>query len=78
MPKFEGPEAELPNFLRFRPIPPGDWIDMPFVLQEIEEELRGEVLAIGLETMANAHQAVADGARKVANIVRGGGQQRRG
>jgi len=48
---------------------------MEFVLREIEEEFRGEVLAIGLETMANAHQSIAEGARKVANIIRGAGQQ---
>ena len=77
MPKFERPEAELPNYLRFKPIPQGDWIDMSFVLQEIEEELRGEVLAVGLETMANAHQAIAEGAKKVANLVRGGGGQQK-
>lgn len=78
MPKFDRPEAELPSALRFRPVPQGDWIDMEFVLQEVEQELRGEVLAIGLETMANAHQSIAEGARKVANIIRGGGQQQRG
>jgi hypothetical protein len=65
--------AELPSPLRFRPIPQGDWIDMEFVLQEVEQELRGEVLAVALETMANVHQNVAEGARKVANLIRGGG-----
>ncbi len=78
MAQFEKPSAELPNFLKFRPFPPGDWIDMPFVLQEIEQELRGEVLAVALETMAKVHQNVAEGATKVANIIRGGGQQKRG
>ncbi|MBV8897267.1 MAG: hypothetical protein JO051_12195 [Acidobacteriaceae bacterium] len=79
MPKFEKPEAELPSYLGFRPVHPGDWIDMEFVLREIEEEFRSEVLAIGLETMANVHQSIAEGARKVANTIRaGGGQQRRG
>ena len=46
MAPFEKPNAELPNFLRFVPRPPGDWIDMEFVLQEIEQEFRGEVLAL--------------------------------
>jgi hypothetical protein len=78
MAPIEKPSAELPNFLRFRPVPPGDWIDMPFVLQEVEQELRSEVLAVGLETMANAHRAIADGAAKIANIIRGGVQQKRG
>ena len=45
---------------------------MEFVLQEVEQELRGEVLAAGLETMANVHRTIAEGAAKVANIIRGG------
>ena len=51
---------------------------MEFVLQEVEQELRSEVLAVALETMANAHRAIADGAAKVAHVIRGGGQQKRG
>jgi len=77
MTPIEKPSAELPNFLRFRPVPPGDWIDMEFVLQEVEQEIRGEVLAVALETMANVHRNVADGATKVANIIRGGQQKSR-
>jgi len=50
---------------------------MEFVLQEIEQEIRGEVLAVALETMANVHRNVADGAAKVANIIRGGQQKGR-
>jgi hypothetical protein len=77
MAPIEKPSAELPNFLRFRPVPPGDWIDMEFVLQEVEQEIRGEVLAVALETMANVHRNVAEGATKVANIIRGGQQKGR-
>lgn len=73
----EKTSAELPDFLRFVPRPIGDWIDMQFVLQEVEQEVRSEVLAVGLETMANAHRAIADGAERVAGILRGG-QQKRG
>jgi glycerol-3-phosphate responsive antiterminator len=76
MGNIEKPSAELPDFLRFVPRPIGDWIDMPFVLQEVEQELRSEVLAVGLETMANAHRAIADGAAKVASILRGGAAKR--
>ena len=76
MPNFEKPEREIPGHLRFRPIPVGDWIDMEFVLQEVEQEIRGEVLAAGLETMANVHRTIAEGAMKVANIIRGGQQKR--
>jgi len=69
--------AELPEALRFVPRPIGDWIDMPFILKEINEDIRAEVLAVGLETMANAHRNIADGAAKVANLIRSGGQQKR-
>lgn len=72
MPNIEGSERELPSAFRFRPIPIGDWIDMEFVLQEVEEEMRGEILAAGLETMANIHRNLADGAARMANIIRGG------
>jgi hypothetical protein len=77
MAPIEKPHAEIPDFLRFNPIIKTDWIDMAFVLQEIEQEKRSEVLAVGLETLANAHRAIADGAAKVAGILRGG-QQKRG
>jgi hypothetical protein len=71
MAKFEKPSAELPSNLRWRPVPIGDWIDMEFVLQEVEQEIRGEILAVGLEAMANVHRNIADGAAKIANIIRG-------
>ena len=74
---FEKPSAELPSSFRFIPRPIGDWIDMEFVLQEVEQGIRGEVLAVALETMANAHRNIADGAAKVASIIRGV-QQKRG
>jgi hypothetical protein len=64
-------KEELPGNLKWNPIIKADWIDMPFVLQEVEGEVRAEILAVALETMANVHQNVADGARKVANIIRG-------
>ena len=68
---FDKGNAELPSRFGFNPHIIADWIDMPFVLQGIEGELRTEVLAIALETMANVHQNVADGARRVANTIRG-------
>jgi hypothetical protein len=73
MPPFDKERlgAELPSSLVWNPHIKADWIDMAFVLQEVEGELRGEVLAIALETMANVHQNVAEGARKVANAIRG-------
>jgi hypothetical protein len=64
-------DKELPGIFRWNPIIQADWIDMPFVLQEVEGEVRAEVLAVAIETMASVHQNVADGARKIANIIRG-------
>ena len=67
---FEKDNAELGRF-GFNPHIIADWIDMPFVLQGLEGELRTEILSIALETMANVHQTVADGHRKVAKTLRG-------
>ena len=71
MPLFDKDKAELPGSLRWNPLIQADWIDMPFVLQEVEGEVRAEVLAVALDTMANVHRNVADGAAKVAAIIRG-------
>ena len=71
MPPFEE-ASDLPSRFVFNPRILADWIDMPFVLQEIEGEVRTKVLAIALETMANVHQSVADGAREVAKTIQGG------
>lgn len=64
-------EADLPARFVWNPHIATDWTHMSFVLQEVEGELRNEVLAIALETMANVHQNIADGAKKVANTIRG-------
>lgn len=70
-------DRELPSQFRFKPIPVGDWIDMEFVLQEVDQAVRGELLAVQFETMANMHRNFADGAIKMASIIRGGGQQKK-
>jgi hypothetical protein len=71
MPPFDREPHELPTKFAFNPHILADWIDMPFVLQGVEGELRNEVLAIALDTMANVHQSVAEGARQVAKAIRG-------
>ena len=76
MGKPELPIAELPARLKWRPGPITDWIDMEFVLQEIEAGLRNQVIAAQFETLANVHRTLADGATKVANII--GGAAKRG
>ena len=68
---FDKENAELPGRFGFNPHIIADWIDMPFVLQGVEGDLRTELLAIALETMANVHQNIAEGTRKVASTIRG-------
>lgn len=61
--------GELPTHLRWKPVPIGDWIDMEFVLQEVEVEIRNELLASYLEMSANVHKEVAGGLTKMMKIV---------
>lgn len=68
--------GELPRQLRWKPVPIGDWIDMEFVLQEVEQEIRSELLASYLEMSANVHREIAGGLAKMVKIVGGGKQQR--
>jgi hypothetical protein len=69
------PLAELPPRLRWRPGPITDWIDMEFVLQEIEGGLRNQVIAAQFETLAAVHRTLAEGASKMAGIMAGGKQR---
>jgi hypothetical protein len=70
-------ERELPSRFQFLPHPVGDWVDMEFVLQEVDQAIRGELIAVQFETMASMHQNFAAGATKMANIIRGGGPQKK-
>jgi hypothetical protein len=73
------PSEELPGSLQWKHRIPinADWTDVVYVLQEIEQERRNEALAIAFETMASVNQNMAEGSRKIANIIRGGQQQSR-
>jgi hypothetical protein len=64
--------AELPSAFRFRPHPATDFIDMEFVIQEINENLRAQVIAANFETVAAMHRALAEGAAKIAGIIGAG------
>ena len=75
MPKPEHNIAELPAAFRWRPGPVTDYIDMEFVLQEIDPALRVQVIASRFDTVAAVHRTLADGAAKIANILHG---QKRG
>jgi len=68
--------AELPTRLKYRPGPVTDWIDMEFVLQEIEGGLRNQVIAAQFNTLAAMHRTLADGAAQIAGILGGATKQR--
>jgi hypothetical protein len=74
---FEKPVGDLGRFrhIGLGTAPYKDWVDVEFVLQEIEEELKAEVLATHLETQASVYRSYAEEATKIANILRGGGQR---
>jgi hypothetical protein len=72
------PEREgrvLPEAFIFRPHGPGipDPIFMEYVLDKVEPEQRGPLIANALSTMAEVHQALAKGAAEAARIVAGEG-----
>ncbi len=58
----------------FRPIPIADWIDMEFILQEVDEGIRPALLAAHLEMVANVFTAQAATATKMMNIISRGKQ----
>jgi len=66
----------LPEAFIFRPHGPGpgpDPIYMEYVLDKVEPEQRGPLLANALTTMAEVYQALAKGAAEAARIVAGEG-----
>jgi hypothetical protein len=72
------PDENLPNlpgFLRWqRPGPIGDPIDMEFLISEIEnEELRNRLIAVALQTSAQVHAALAEGAKQAAGLFASSG-----
>jgi hypothetical protein len=62
---------ELPAAFRFRPHPQTDRIDMEFVIQEIDQSIRNQVIAANFEMVAAVNRALADGAAKIAGIIGG-------
>jgi hypothetical protein len=63
--------SSLPNPWRWRPGPVTDWIDMEFILEEIEVSARTQLIATRLETIAAVHRTLAEGAAKAAQIIAG-------
>jgi hypothetical protein len=70
-----GNPSELESRFRFGPIPIADWIDMEFVLQEVDESIRPALLAAHFEMVANVFTAQAATAQKMMNIVLKGKQK---
>jgi len=66
--------SDLATRFGFRPIPIADWIDMEFVLQEVDESIRPALLAAHFEMVANVFTAQAATAQKMMNIVSRGKQ----
>jgi hypothetical protein len=63
--------AAFPSFWKWRPGPITDWVDMEFILEEIDQSVRTQLVANRLETVAAVHRNIADGAKKAAGIVAG-------
>jgi hypothetical protein len=70
MPKQEE-FAALPGPWRWRPGPVTDWIDMEFILEEIDVSARTQLVATRLDTIAAVHRTLAEGAAKAAQIIAG-------
>jgi hypothetical protein len=68
--------ADASDFARFPfiPRPIADWIDMEFVLGEVDESIRPALLAAHFEMVANVFTAQAATAQKMMNIVSKGKQ----
>jgi hypothetical protein len=64
-------ERALPNVWGWRPGPVTDWIDMEFIFDELEANVRAQLIAVRLETMSAVHRTLAEGAAKAAKIVAG-------
>ena len=71
---------ELPFPWRFRPGPATDYIDMEFVLRDIDPGIRNRVVAARLDAIARVHGNIADmhkniaeGAQNISKILTGKG-----
>jgi hypothetical protein len=69
-----GSASDLESRFRFSPIPVADWIDMEFILREVDESIRPALLAAHFEMVANVFTAQAATAQKMMNIVLRGKQ----
>jgi hypothetical protein len=71
MPKLDANIPELPRGFSWNPHIKTDPFDMEFVIQEIDQQIRAQVIAARFETVAAVSRAVADGAAKIAGIIGG-------
>ncbi|MET8212509.1 hypothetical protein ABZT51_42350 [Streptomyces sp. NPDC005373] len=67
------PGQQVPTFLQWSPghPPPGDPIDMEYILDKLEPNVRNKLIAARLETVAAVHQAISEGAKTAATIIAG-------
>ena len=69
---------ELPPRWRFEPGPATDYIDMEFVLRDLDPPVRSRVIAARLDAiakvhanMAEMHRNIAEGAGNISKILSG-------
>lgn len=60
---------QLPPRFRWRPGPITDRIDMEYVLEELEQGVKNQVIAAHFETVSAMYKTMAEGAAKIAGIV---------
>lgn len=58
---------ELPFSWKFNPHPATDYIDMEFVLRDLEPGLRQSVVAARLDAISKVHANIADMHRNIAD-----------
>jgi hypothetical protein len=63
--------ASLPAAWRWRPGVVTDPIDMGFIPEEIDVNIRVQLIATRLETAAAVYRSIAEGAAKAAGIISG-------
>ncbi len=73
---------ELPRLWKFEPHPATDYIDMEFVLRDIDPGLRSRVVAARLDAIAKVHgniadmhKNIADGASNISRLLGGKAKQ---
>ena len=67
------PIPQLPAAFRWwpGPGPATDWNDIDFVIRDLDDPVRKQVIAIRYEAISAMHRAQAEGAAKIATLIAG-------